>query len=135
MLFKLTMESTFFKMRDSEEYFDTIFEALELSSKLYGLGPLSKSIRDSIGRVLTPSWPKCSWACTPVHIWFGIARIARGCIPVAQIGPPRMLTRLCMVEAISARREDIFSLLLMWTQIEGVLEYVQVMLQRGWVSP
>ena len=48
MLFKLTMESTFFKMR--EEYFDTIFEALELSGKLYGLlGPLSKSPRDSIG--------------------------------------------------------------------------------------
>ncbi|KAM5538948.1 hypothetical protein V8D89_007369 [Ganoderma adspersum] len=41
------MESTFFKMR--KEYFDTIFEALELSGKLYGLGPLSESLRDSIG--------------------------------------------------------------------------------------
>ena len=39
--------STFSKMR--EEYFDTIFEALELSGKLYGLGPLSESPRDSVG--------------------------------------------------------------------------------------
>ena len=46
MLFTLTMESMFFKMR--EEYFDTIFEALELSSKLYGLGPLLESLWDSI---------------------------------------------------------------------------------------
>ena len=46
-LFKLTMESTSFKMR--EEYFDTLFESLELSGKVYGLGPLSERLRDSIG--------------------------------------------------------------------------------------
>ena len=47
VLFKATMESTFFKMR--EEYFDTLFESLELSGKVYGLGPLSERLRDSIG--------------------------------------------------------------------------------------
>ena len=47
VLFKTTMESTFFKMR--EEYFDTLFESLQLSGKVYGLGPLSERLRDSIG--------------------------------------------------------------------------------------
>ena len=60
-----------------------------------------------------PSLPKCSWARTTVHICFGIARIARGCLPVVYIGQPRTLTHLCMMEAMSARLEDIFSLLLM----------------------
>ena len=60
-----------------------------------------------------PSLPKCSWARTTVHICFGIARIARGCLPVVYIGQPRTLTHLCMMEAMSARPEDIFSLLLM----------------------